>query len=237
MAPLIWRVQDWLLGEVRSNPNAYKTFWVAGKGEHKKPMAWVDALAEDTFARKLHETFPRDKVLVLGEESLELEPNLETEQRICILVDMVDGTDLLERDFGNWCSAVVVYSPGRTIEAAYVAVRSSTRNTLYYSVSSEFPQKCHYDADQRKFVDASGVSGPTAAIQLEDAVVCAYAQKAFAVLNLYGMDSSSLKDWLERTKRTNSDMKRTAAGELGFRFYNLAGNPRGCQDFRVWGIP
>jgi fructose-1,6-bisphosphatase/inositol monophosphatase family enzyme len=226
MGKLIWNTQKLILKTVLSNPDAFKTHWVSG-ASGKKPMAWVDAYAENTFIDELHERFPRTHVRVLGEESLEDAPVLDDEDKVCVLVDMLDGTDLVQRDFGNWCSAAVVYTPRRRIEAAYVAVRSSTRNTFYYSLAEGGrPKKFDYSDDEFPKSRATAVAGPNANTRLEDATVCSYGQKAFGVLNLMSVGKSeAIRSWLSEKKDMNASLKETAAGELGFRFYNLAGNP------------
>ncbi len=102
----------------------------APNGETKR-MLTVDQIAEDKCIEILTGRFGNDKIRVLGEETLwpeqfkrldlskehlqgygentKIVPGPET--RIVAIVDMIDGSDLIERNFGNWCSAMVFFQP------------------------------------------------------------------------------------------------------------------------------
>lgn len=72
--------------------------------------------------------------VVFGEESIDETIDLTGNVNIHMLVDMIDGTDLLERGFSNWCSAAVVFDPrGVTILASYVLMRQELETCMYYA--------------------------------------------------------------------------------------------------------
>ena len=90
-----------------------------------KPLAAVDLMAERSFKGCLTHDLEARNIFVVGEESLD-SADLRQEKRICVLVDMIDGTDLLQRGFSNWCSAVVIFDPSGTppkILASFVAIK------------------------------------------------------------------------------------------------------------------
>lgn len=58
--------------------------------------------------------FNENDILFFGEESLkEASLDLSGIDQVVALVDMIDGTDLLARGLGNWCSAMVFFAPAR----------------------------------------------------------------------------------------------------------------------------
>src|SRR4051812_18930765 len=63
----------------------------------QKLMTTVDMMAETTFIVDIEKRF-KGRVRVIGEESLERSPNLTGRSETFVLVDIVDGTDLLEKD-------------------------------------------------------------------------------------------------------------------------------------------
>src|SRR4051812_43115633 len=76
--------------------HAFRRLWME-TGEQSKTLTSIDHRAEANFIENLTLRFGGDQIRVIGEESLYEGLDLSNEQRICILVDMVDGTDLLER--------------------------------------------------------------------------------------------------------------------------------------------
>jgi hypothetical protein len=97
---------------------------------HQKVMLQVDKAAENECARFLRLYFGDDEIRVLGEETLWKFKDLDLrkhhleeygdrvhlvegpETRITVITDMIDGSDLVERNFGNWCSAMIFFRPG-----------------------------------------------------------------------------------------------------------------------------
>ena len=221
----IRKTQLFVLGEIESNPDAFKTHWIVGKRGTKKPMAWVDAQAENFFKNLIRKQFSDDVVHVLGEESLEDHPRLQNDTRTCVIVDMIDGTDLLQRDFGNWCSAVVVCTPlQRRIDAGYVAIRSVLSNTLYYAIGDRKPKRLVL-SETRLNLAASQLKGPRAHCALDNASICTYGQKHFAVSRLSEVCRALGEKWLGELQARDKELRNSASGEIGFRLYNFAGNP------------
>lgn len=192
-----------------------------------KQLAQIDFMAETTFISAVAARFGSAKVRLLGEESLSESICLERENRTCVLVDMIDGTDLLERGFANWCSAIVVFAPRkREILASFVATPAlppTHQGILYYATK---------DGAFKVPLKAGKVARPTR-LQcvrtdktLRDASVCMYAQKSNNFQSLVGLNRKrKLVSWLEQNRKINSSRKTQVEGELQFRFYNLAGNP------------
>jgi fructose-1,6-bisphosphatase/inositol monophosphatase family enzyme len=203
---------------------AFMIRWIPAGGGKKKPLAVVDALAEDLFAHRIARRFGGKNVRVIGEEKLNEEIDLEQEQesRICLLVDMIDGTDLLQRDFSNWCSAVVVFDPQKVeILAAFVAL---PRDSLYFATRDGEARKKRL-SDARDYPSVP-LRGPAVDKGLTDSSICMYAQKCPNLRKLLELgQNEQFVEWLKENERVDEELKRNADGEVGFRFYNLAGNP------------
>jgi fructose-1,6-bisphosphatase/inositol monophosphatase family enzyme len=177
-------------------------------------------------------------VLVLGEESLYKEgSDLRNESRTCVLIDMIDGTDLLQRGFSNWCSAVVVFEPAKKqIKAAFVAL-SSRAPYLYFATQEKAgafkkplvddrPTKNRRYKKKRHTSTPIPLAGPTSDRLLRDASICVYAQKNKNFLELLALGRKrKLVSWLEQHIQLDKRKRKRAQEELKFRFYNLAGNP------------
>jgi fructose-1,6-bisphosphatase/inositol monophosphatase family enzyme len=183
-------------------------------------MTRVDEDAEDAFADSIEKDF-NDEVILWGEESINTSINLDNEERPCILVDMIDGTDLLERGFSNWCSAIVIFTPtNKRINGAYVALQSENRTYMYYALGHEdnaFKIEYTQKTDGKvSFGQEIKLKGPAIDKLLKDASVCSYGQKSGNLLELLKLNN---KHKLIQILNNNE------ANEVKFRFYNLAGNP------------
>jgi fructose-1,6-bisphosphatase/inositol monophosphatase family enzyme len=135
--------------------------------------------------------------IIVGEESLR-DPELELSGfGVAILLDIVDGTDLLAKDLSNWCSAAVFIDTdaGRILGALvgdafgriYMA-RSRRPGAWLYPPDEPVPQEIF----------------PVAKKRVADAYVCFYGQKADRLLEV-----AQHAKFLPQIKRV----------------YNLAGNP------------
>lgn len=96
-----------------------------------KQILTVDQAAEDETTSYLCQRLGDNGVRVLGEETLWRFKNLDLsmqhlegyginarvvdgpESRLVALIDMIDGSDLVERNFGNWCSAMIFFQPSK----------------------------------------------------------------------------------------------------------------------------
>jgi fructose-1,6-bisphosphatase/inositol monophosphatase family enzyme len=162
----------------------------------------------------------KDEMLVLGEENLTIKKDakdLTNESRLVALLDMVDGTDLLERGLSNWCSAVVFFDPqgerGRKILAAFVGI---DEEGVYYSTHDKeqvFLHSFHVTGgNQRDLALRCLETGPS---DLSEVSLCFYGQQAGAFLSL--VRHKAFLDYLEEISCSKDKPK--------LRIYNLAGNP------------
>lgn len=183
----------------------------------------LDAAVE--FGRALDARLPGVPRLILGEEKFKRLPangaeldlgrvesissNLRVSEiqagrikddGIVVLVDMVDGTDLVMRELSNWCSAVVFYrcDTGETLAAA---VGDAFGRIFYATKSGSEAYVRVPEGEIRR------VKGPSSVTELQRAAICFYGQK---------------------TGNFNSVVKGTSILEqLGRdgRIYNLGGHP------------
>ena len=109
----------------------------------RKEVLTIDQEAEDACTNFLLKHFGDRELRVLGEESLWMFPDLDlskehlegygedarvvpgAESRMVAIIDMVNGSDLLERKFGNWCSAVVFFKPNQPVGVVFALVHHS----------------------------------------------------------------------------------------------------------------
>jgi hypothetical protein len=73
-------------------------------GKGNKPLLAIDLFAEMTATIER-----RNRLGQIRDDSLDL----SYETNVIALLDIIDGTDLLERSLSNWCSAMVFYYPPR----------------------------------------------------------------------------------------------------------------------------
>lgn len=212
---------------IENNPEAFTVIQ-----NREKRLAAVDLMAEHQLIRNLNRDFTnqvdgrkRRSVYVVGEETLSEGTDLAGRRETCVILDAVDGTDLLQRGFSNWCSAAVVFDAiERSILGAYIA---TANDGIYYAERGvEGVRKVEWEEGPEGLkVFHASLSGPNAGRRLEQASVCAYAQKADRLI----MYADLLKkDVLLRGWVKGLASKKTPEGKRddpGFRFYNLAGNP------------
>jgi hypothetical protein len=209
-----------------------------------KDMLQVDKEAENICATHLLETLGgQGELLVLGEETLwKLPTNLDlscqkvyvqapndpkveggAEKRITAILDMIDGSDLLERRLGNWCSAMVFLDPRRP-KILFSLVQDSTGVIYGADESSTFlitPDRKPGDTlpplegvEIREILKAEPNSrGKRPRAQTGQIAVCYYNQK---VSHFQSTTPLGLADWL--TTLPEEEQNR-------FRIYTLAGNP------------
>jgi fructose-1,6-bisphosphatase/inositol monophosphatase family enzyme len=180
-------------------------------GSTHKAALRADLRAEDEFETYIHtrkkELF--SSVFFLGEErpsKTAANQDLSSYTGLVALVDAIDGSDLFERRFGNWCCASVFFRPnaavGSRIEAAFVGLPS---RDVYYATSS---------SDRAWVKRPSGVTemtpGTSGCRYIKTASLCFYGQK--------------VKNLLTVTDRLRlRSLKGKKYGDV--RIYNLAGIP------------
>jgi hypothetical protein len=193
----------------------------------------VDLYAEDRFEVAFADSDNSElsKVIILGEERIEKDPefkNLSGREETFALVDMIDGTDLLERGLSNWCSAAVFFRPsakeGERILCSCVGLPTGE---IYYAHahSSDVYVKQRLKFDRP-------VAKPSEIKELTKASICFYGQKANNLTKTseqqlfhYLADlSKKIKDGREEKER-NGEILTPEDGDISSRFYNLAGIP------------
>jgi fructose-1,6-bisphosphatase/inositol monophosphatase family enzyme len=185
-------------------------------GARSKPALRIDLTAEETgiteLSRRLCDYQPR----ILGEESMkDQDLDLTNEDRLVVLIDMVDGSDLLARGFGNWGSAIVFFYPSRReILAALVGLADGD---IYFATDATGAMKyCHKSGP-----NPVPVRGPSTVEAIEDSAICFYGQK---VSNFCAAaHDNRFAALLEKLQSTcPKELLRT-------RIWNLGGNPIMCR--------
>jgi len=161
-------------------------------------------------------------VHVFGEERLRDETlDLTLQSHICVLVDALDGTDLLERGLGNWCCAAVFFypsgKPGERIRAAVVGLPSSE---IYFASADESSAWVEERVGKRR--EVHGRSGVTA---LKDATICYYGQKMKNYMSLHESGLARKMSTMLAKSKTKRKTKGKTEPKTNFRIYNLAGIP------------
>ena len=204
-----------ILTEVEDDPDvALETLRI---GERLKKALRIDASAEDNLkgAVKQFRNNIFRRIQFYGEESLkETSLDLSKLTRTCALMDAVDGTDLVERGLGNWCSDVIFFlpseQPGRRIIASVVALPNGN---IYYANRDQDGAFVIRNGNRKKPLRLTAISKCRA---LKDASICFYGQK---IKNL----GVTLQTGL--LKHFASLEERTGGKDVSARIYNLAGVP------------
>ncbi len=168
----------------------------------------IDVLAEKRGKEEFNKLFP-NTLEIYGEESLGKKVALNNETKICVLLDMIDGTDFVELDIPLWCSAMVFFDPNQPkILASLVGLSTGE---IYYA-SSDRPGQAFVCRDPNARHLAEYVRRPSSVSSFENASICFYGQKAanFSCI-------ADPPDFLTTLKSISS--------EANFRIYTFAGNP------------
>jgi fructose-1,6-bisphosphatase/inositol monophosphatase family enzyme len=214
-----------------------------------KVMLQVDKIAENLCRHRLSKQLKKDCV-VLGEETLwKLPSSLDltkqhvtfegrthdpkatsgAEDRTVIIIDMIDGSDLVERGFGNWCSAMIAFRPGPPPKILFAMIHNDDDKIYGADEVGTFiiPRHARFSTEIKK------LSGPelrrlrTAKERVKKGhkhtkddkeppeetkqiAICFYAQK-------FG-HFSTIPGGFQRWMRTSPASER-------LRIYNIAGNP------------
>jgi fructose-1,6-bisphosphatase/inositol monophosphatase family enzyme len=160
---------------------------------------WAEDMCRDRFAAK----FSKD-VQVVGEETLSSFTAWGPE-RYCILVDMVDGTDLVEMNLGLWCSAVVIYDlHAKSIIGSVVGLPTGE---TYYAEASRDGAWVRVAGEEYEVDGTSGVQNLGA-----------------ARIAYYGQKPKNFASLATNTHFTTR-LEELGRKDDGFRIYNFAGNP------------
>jgi fructose-1,6-bisphosphatase/inositol monophosphatase family enzyme len=191
--------------------------------ESGKPMIAADKDAERFFERYLdtHDHGHFKDIEFYGEETLGNRPiDLTGQEGTCVLVDALDGSDLYERNLGNWCSAATFFtptnSPGQRIRAAIVGLPDGS---TYFATDDSDSVSVYRRPKGRE----EKVRGMSRVQDIENASICFYGQK---VGNF--VCSSKVPMWsrlLAREKTKTALRGKSRKKSIRFRLYNLAGIP------------
>ena len=141
---------------------------------------------------------------------------------LAALLDMLDGSDLLKRNLGNWCSAATILDASAPrIITALVGLPS---REIYFTQSSN--PTCAYVRtrdDNSADYQISEVRMSLREIRLRDASVCFYGQRP-GRLTQFSSSTTKLGEWLRRVSEQAESKKREFDCPK-MRIYTLAGNP------------
>jgi fructose-1,6-bisphosphatase/inositol monophosphatase family enzyme len=213
---------------VRQKPNEYLRPVELPRSTGNKAALYIDVIAEKRARARLRAALNEHNPLIIGEEfgdneDQPLKPNLDLNDqggRFVALLDMIDGTDLLERGLSNWCSAMIFFDTSETdlrrrILAAYIGIPGEA---IYFSTRDSFNAfKIHMASDglsERPF--KTPVTGVSTVKSLQVASISYYGQKFsnFLTANKFPQDGRPVViDFLERESDAQS------------RIYNFGGNP------------
>jgi fructose-1,6-bisphosphatase/inositol monophosphatase family enzyme len=205
-------------------------------------MLSVDKTAEDYCSQSLISYSHDEDLRVLGEETLWKFDKLDLtthhlegygdntkclegrEKRMTAIIDMIDGSDLLERGFGNWCSAVVFFLPPSNKEEKSEILFSIVQNadddhTFYFADKKEalliqrgngenYYTKPWPNPEVRLLTKP--IAGKRRWEHTEQIAICYYGQKGSHFVPI----PEGFYDWF----MTNPAHER-------LRVYNLGGNP------------
>jgi fructose-1,6-bisphosphatase/inositol monophosphatase family enzyme len=211
------------------------------KDLHNQPLR-IDHYAEDVCRIALEKRF-RSKICAVGEETLGKRPefrDISGRQEVFAILDMIDGTDLLLRQFGNWCSAIVCYLPLE--ENILLSVVADSDSNVFFaraedecawflskraeSVSESVPL-CLAAADRPQSREDACIrflkvqaSGPLSNESLDDASICFVGQKP-----PYFLAAANMSKLGERMGEYSERLRKKTSPTPAFRIYNLGGTP------------
>jgi fructose-1,6-bisphosphatase/inositol monophosphatase family enzyme len=192
----------------------------------QKTMLAIDKAAENNAIDFLKVI---EDLAILGEETLWQHPDLDLtkqqiirdengvrlkdfpEKRITAIIDMVDGSDLMERKFGNWCSAMVFLRMRPTPKIMLSLIHNDNGEIYIAHDGGCFVFSAPLDISMRptivKLVSPEKKSLPEETSQIS---ICYYGQKH----GHFSTIPNSLYTWASSTEAKDR-----------LRFYNFGGNP------------
>ena len=155
------------------DPDYFKLQW---NYDLKKNLLTIDEFAQKAAEGALELRLPG--IEIRGEESSLADLTFKGE--VAALLDMVDGTDLLERGLGNWCSAMSLFNRDRV----WASLIGMPNGEVYYERSSR--EEAFVVKLPRKLVTASDAQTITVDtkpdMSLRNASVAFYGQKSKSLL-------------------------------------------------------
>jgi len=178
-------------------------------------------LCSARLTNMLREQFGIANVAVIGEEikSKGSEPGHWQDYDLVIALDAVDGTDLVARGLGNWCTALFLFEPKKPrIIASFVGVPPGVVYFAYDSCGIAMKQNTEqHPSNFKKTRPVDVRKWREKRLTIDSASVCFYGQKPGNFLSVFRNPGL-----LETLLRLRSGME-----DKGYRFriYNLGGNP------------
>jgi fructose-1,6-bisphosphatase/inositol monophosphatase family enzyme len=159
----------------------------------------LDIVAERNFRRDIL-TVSNKKILTVGEESLHFGSNFE-KNKVYVLADILDGTDLWEMDIPLWCVSAIFFETHTNKIIGSVVINAT--GDVYRADQTEV-------SVSRKMTGAyDGLYADKSPRDFNNARICFYGQKANRLAGI-----TSNKDVIEGLVSLEKS-----------RFYNFAGNP------------
>lgn len=156
---------------------------------------------------------------IYGEESIKSSTDFSNESGLIALTDMVDGTDLLERNLSNWCSAVVFFNREEESTQIIGACVGLPSGRIYSAHSnSNYVRYVQFYRDNNKRPTGGLVMGPSTITSLEHSSVCFYGQKA---KSLQTVARTKLLDYLISKEEAKEKLKRQRDEGEGQRFISV----------------
>ena len=224
--------------QINRRPERALSYMQADDKEASNQPLRIDELAEDTCNEALLEKFGK-YMIALGEESLGVPEakDLAQQDSVVAVMDMIDGTDLLLRGLGNWCSAMTLFVPKkRQILLAMVLDPAGTvfhannvqSEAFYQRRNAKHPVSLHVSHAETELTKSrvrfhrGFLSGPRATT-LRNASVCCNSQKASALSRF--LKQPRLHKQIATAVKTGQTKRKDQAPAPTFRHYNLSGIP------------
>ena len=210
----IWKTIRFIKRRVSTNPEKYFKPRYFETPSGPKYLRRIDDAAEVYFESVLSDykkgTYEKE-LIFWGEESF-YNPNLDLTgiDKVIVLMDIIDGTDLLMRMLSNWCSALIFLKPkSKKILASLIGFPSMR---IYGWCADIEPNP--FWVKPTKPLDFKPLKGANKNVkQLEEASICFYGQKVDNFLSF--LEDKKFMEFMNKLKST----------ERNLRIYNIAGNP------------
>ena len=237
-----------IINSVRRGTGLRHPTFTAADGTPKSMLA-LDRIIEDECENILTERIGEKFIRVVGEEDLWMFPSVDfskqrfegygedvrlvekPETRLVAIIDMIDGSDLVERNFGNWCSAIVLFNPVPQPKILFSMIYNAVDGTSDTGAKNIPGGNIYGSTDERTFLiqpnsnpgeplqplkgpEARNLTGtsPDKHCPLEDRrqiTLCYYGQKRSHIEVPPG-----IVQWINESQAADR-----------FRLYDLAGNP------------
>lgn len=211
------RVVGLLLEQYKQRPNS--SLIPLADLQSGKSMITADKDAEVAFERFIDTSNNGHfkDIDFYGEETLGNQAiDLTGRDGTCVMVDALDGSDLYERDLGNWCTAATFFTPnarpGRRLRAAVAGLPDGS---IYYGTDTSRS----VEVIRKPKSPPEKVRGMSSTRSAETACICFYGQKVGNFLA--GAETPLWPALFARDVAQRIEKRKV----LRLRIYNLAGIP------------